>query len=269
MTAQSKPDCIYCIGDSHVSFFAGANAIQPIWPDPSDNRIPFFNAIRTGAVLAYNLGQFGTTSQGREKLTALLDPETPTPHAKVPQGSLVLLGYGEIDCRCHVIPQAKKRNKSVEEIVDVLAERYCKVISEVKDWGLKPMVWNAIASSPKNKGGTKEFPIVGPCIERNRITRYFNQRVGLFCEREAIPFVDIFDDLVDEHGITRPELLMDDIHLSQLAMPLVLNWLRKNMPGIVPEDYSLPESSTNPKEHQRTRDRSTLGRLLSRVFRAA
>lgn len=254
-------ECIYCIGDSHASFFAGSDTIQPEWPQSSDNRIPFFRAIRTGAVLAYNLASFGSKSGGREILVALLDKQVPTPQDKVPEGSLVMLSYGEIDCRCHVIPQVEKQNRSIESVIDDVSERYCQVIGDVRAWGHRPLVWNAIASSPKSRGGTKAFPIIGKCEERNRITRCFNQRVASFCKKEGVPFVDIFDHLVDDRGLTRPELLMDDIHLSQKAMPFVVRWLQDNLPGLVPKDYQLPENVQVEKPRRKHRG---LRRLLCR-----
>ena len=36
---------IYCIGDSHASFFGGIDKMQPIWPEKSNNILQIsFNA---------------------------------------------------------------------------------------------------------------------------------------------------------------------------------------------------------------------------------
>ena len=38
----SPASVLYCIGDSHVSFFSGVDRIQPNWPDEAECHISFF-----------------------------------------------------------------------------------------------------------------------------------------------------------------------------------------------------------------------------------
>ena len=66
--SSGDSEVIYCIGDSHVSFFSGKDAIVPCWPFPSEDMIPFFRTFRLGPVLAYNLVKVGTKTRGREAL---------------------------------------------------------------------------------------------------------------------------------------------------------------------------------------------------------
>lgn len=61
---QNKKFNIYCIGDSHASFFSGYDRIQPSWPNKSTNKFSFLKNYRLGPVLAYNLCSFKTRSRG-------------------------------------------------------------------------------------------------------------------------------------------------------------------------------------------------------------
>lgn len=45
-------EIIHCIGDSHVSFFGGLDRIQPVWPQRSDDRLPWFRTYHIGPALA-------------------------------------------------------------------------------------------------------------------------------------------------------------------------------------------------------------------------
>ena len=89
-----KCNPIYCVGDSHVSFFSGVNLIQPLFPEKSIDYYPYFKTARLGPALAYNLCEEGTQSLGREKLFDFLQ--------KRHVSDCILLSFGEIDCRAHI-----------------------------------------------------------------------------------------------------------------------------------------------------------------------
>jgi len=75
---------IYCIGDSHASFFAGADRIQPNWPTAADCYLPLFKVLKIGSSLAYSLSVEGSRTRGREQLFEVLE-------TSVPQGAHVML----------------------------------------------------------------------------------------------------------------------------------------------------------------------------------
>ncbi len=54
-TLITRPCPVYCLGDSHVSFFSGTDRIQPVWPERSVDALPVFRTFHLGPVLAYNL----------------------------------------------------------------------------------------------------------------------------------------------------------------------------------------------------------------------
>jgi hypothetical protein len=213
---------LYCIGDSHTSYFAGEAGIQPEWPQWGRSRLPFFRAFRLGAVLAYNLPRFGTRTHGREKLLTVLRTD-------VPRGSRVLLCFGEIDCRAHLLRQCERQGRSPESVAAECAERYFSVAQEIQRRGYAVLLWNAIPSSAYELAGA--LPTYGTCLERNAITRLFNARLADLAAAGGMGFVSIFDALVDAGGLTRMEYYQDEIHLSQLSMPLTLAALERCVPG--------------------------------------
>jgi len=117
---------IYCIGDSHASFFSGYDRIQLGWPNKTFNKKYFFlKSYRLGPVLAYNLCKFKTRSRGREKLLYILT------HL-IPLGSKVLFCFGEIDCRAHLLRQSEIQKRDIYDIVRECVDRYFSVIKDKK-----------------------------------------------------------------------------------------------------------------------------------------
>ena len=216
---KKQKKTIFCIGDSHVCFFSGLNRIQPAWPQLSIDILERFRTFHIGAVLAYNLCKEQTSEMGRETLFKILD-------LHIPKKSHVMLCFGEIDCRNHLLRQADLQKKSIESIVEECAHRYCLVISEIINLDYMPIVYNAIPSSWVSDVNNPSYPVYGSCSERNRATKRFNGYMAEFCKRNKIGFLSNFKYLVDKDGLTNKKYYMDAIHLSQRAMPLTLKALR-------------------------------------------
>lgn len=260
-------DTIYCIGDSHVSFFSGQDLIQPCWPDESSNLLPPFEVFRLGPVLAYNLIKPDATTRGRERLFEVLWHLpcnrrlrrlahelgrlglTPKGRERISRffsglpynrffrrNPKVLLCFGEIDCRAHLLKQAEAQNRATGDVIAECVERYFAVILEVKKLGYEIIVWNAIPSTPYETSAGLEFPTYGNCKERNEVTRLFNNMLSNKCSTHGFKFVSVFDELVDHHGITQGEYLFDGFHLGQNARKLALTKMRAL--GVVSGDSS-------------------------------
>lgn len=215
---------IHCIGDSHANFFCGSDEMQPEWPDEGNiNYLPMFKAYRIGPVLAYNLCRLNSTTRGRENLFDLLD--------QLPPGSDIMFCFGEIDCRAHVVLQAESQNRPAKEIVKTVVDRYFSVLCEVKEMGFNVLVWNVIPSAPTDINSRinvpPKFNFYGTCAERNHVTRKFNTYLKTLARNQGIYFLDIFDLLMNGDGTVKLEYFCtDDIHLSQKAMPFVIEKLQ-------------------------------------------
>jgi len=212
---------IHCIGDSHVSFFSGWNKIAPVWPVPVKDRLPFFKSYHLGPALAYNLCEINSQSRGRENLFEVLKT--------IPPGEKVLLVFGEIDCRAHLLKQADRQNRDIPEVAQECVQRYFSAIEEVSKMGYEVMVWAAIPSFPCNYIDS-EYPAYGSPKERNRATRLFNEEIERLCRNNGLRFISIFDQLLTKRGNTKIRYYMDFAHLSNKAMPLAIRKLQKELP---------------------------------------
>ena len=208
-----------------MTFFSGRNSTQKGWPMKSFDKYLFLKSYWFGAVLAYNLCSFKTRNKGREKLLYLLD------HI-LPSGSKVLFCFGEIDCRAHLLKQAEIRGRPIQEITRECVDRYFSVIKETKERGFDVLVFNVIPSGIIDNANNLEFPFYGTKLERNRVSKYFNEYLKQKLNKFNITFIDFFDKLVSENYKTKTSYYLDGVHLSQKAMPYFLNELFKNYPDL-------------------------------------
>ncbi len=248
LTTPAAIQPIYCIGDSHVSFFAGENRIQAGWPERVANRLPWFETFHIGPALAFNLAKLNTSARGREHLFAVLD------HA-VPAGARVLLCFGEIDCRAHILKQALKQNAPVEAIVATCLDSYFRVVAEIQARGHEVIVYNSVPtrlSTPRKAKRDDDFIAVGSWQERNAAVRCFNAGAKKRAEACGAKFLENYSGLVDSNDRTIEWFFFDAIHLSQRAMPLTLRALAKLYPDAGCPELPLPQ----PTFAQRTFDRA-------------
>lgn len=265
---MDKQNIIYCIGDSHASFFSGLDGMQPAWPAPTENALPFFRVIRLGPVLAYSLYHYRSKSRGREKLFRAI--------RKIPAGSNVLLCFGEIDCRNHILRQAELQRRDIQSIVAECVRRYTSVAGELKKRGYQILMWGVSASAFVNSPLDKEFPTYGNCADRNRVTGIFNKFLSDWCDANKAKFVSIFDELIDDRGQTKTEFYADQIHLSQKAMPMAITRMRQVMPdfnfnylphvtAITPSNINTKQKITDAKRSLNSLQNATKGQLSHMV----
>jgi hypothetical protein len=215
-------EVIHCIGDSHASFFAGYDEIQPPYSIPSKNKYPFLRAYRLGAVLAYSLATLNTKEQGREKMLEII--------GSLPARSTLLLCFGEIDCRCHLLKQSKENNRELKEVVGECVRRYFTVIDELIALKFNVMLWNAVPTSEDNN---PEYPIYGTEAARNKTTLMFNEMLLTESKARGLAYISIFEKLVTKDLKTKKEFFFDSIHLGQLAMPYLFGELKKIKPELI------------------------------------
>lgn len=218
---------IHCIGDSHASFFSGYDEIQPQFPDQSRNLYPFFRSYRLGAVLAYNLVNLNTREQGREKLLDLI--------SSLDTGAAVLLCFGEIDCRCHLLKQADIQNQPLEAVVGNCVKNYFSAVDELIERKFKVLVWGVI---PSARSSNEDYPTYGSMEQRNECTAQFNRQLKEECLKRGIAFISIFDNLINGQKETKLEYYFDTIHLGQVARYMVLKEFKKNKVSPIFKKYS-------------------------------
>lgn len=218
---------IYLIGDSHVSVFSGTDTthdglrhIQPEFGtcytlsqgqlrphiNKFEQRIPYFCPIKIGSNTAYN------------SYTKLPIIEQVIGEYKITENDYIFLCFGEIDIRNHIGINAEKNNMKINESISICVEKYMETILYLNKKYKNVGVYGAPASSvgwPETYG-YKDVKF------RNEMTFVFNLFLSDECERNGILFKDISENMLLEDGTTNPEYIMDDIHLSQKTMPLIL-----------------------------------------------
>jgi hypothetical protein len=240
---------LYCIGDSHVSFFAGEDTIQPSWPTQAAQRLPWFQAFHLGPALAFSLARANTATRGREQLFEILT------HA-VPPGARVLLCFGEIDCRAHILKQAAKQGLPPDQIVAHCLDSYFQAVREVQALGFEVILYNAVPtrlSTSRQAKRDDDFIAVGSWQERNAVVRLFNAGARQRCAASGVKFLENYPGLVDANDRTVEWFFFDAIHLSQRALPLTLRALAKLFPEAGYPELLLPQ----PTWGQKLLDRAT------------
>ena len=212
--SKKSVSLVYVIGDSHVGALSGRNAIQESFPIEIGDGIPGIRTIRLGAVLAYNLVSLDTRNKGRQRLFNVL--------RLLPPRSRVILLFGEIDCRAHLIKQANEQKKPLPKIVRECVARYARVIKEVKALDFRLGILAPFASSWDTVDPSIEFPCFGTCVQRNAVTRMFTDELEKKCTPLRVPVISILDQLIDASGNTKDAFYMDGFHLSTRALPLLL-----------------------------------------------
>jgi lysophospholipase L1-like esterase len=79
-----------------------------------------------------------------------------------------------------------------------------------------------VYGSPPSSVGNGAKIDFADVFKRNEMTIEFNEYLKTKCQKNNIPFKDISKKLMSSNGDTDPKYIMDDIHLSQEAMPSLI-----------------------------------------------
>tara|TARA_R110000803_G_scaffold56969_1_gene114711 strand:- start:3291 stop:3977 length:687 start_codon:yes stop_codon:yes gene_type:complete len=223
---------IYIIGDSHVSVFSGTDKtfdnlrhIQPEFGtcytlsggqlrthiNRFEQRISSFCPIKIGSNTAYN------------SINKLPIIEQAIYEYKVIKDDYVFLCFGEIDIRNHIGENAEKMGITILESIKLCVDRYMLTVLELKDKGYKIGVYGPPSSSIgwASTYGYKDVFI------RNNMTLKFNKYLTEKCLTNDILYVDITKEMMLSNGDTDSRFIMDDIHLSQEAMPILIEKFKR------------------------------------------
>ena len=215
---MSRLPRIFAFGNSHISIFSGKDTMVPIWPKRSIDVLPYFKTIRLGAPTAY------------QAMRHIYDILEVVRHGKIGFDRLtdtILLVFGEVDVRAHIILQAEKQNKSIELVTNEVVERYWEAIWELKYRGFKVAVFGCIAGFIlKEDGAPSAWPHVGTLEQRNLATRIFNDGLEVLCKEKDVPFISVFEEMLEDDGITTKIKYLDEreagYHLTTRMLPLIL-----------------------------------------------
>ncbi len=195
---------LVAVGDSHAKFWSGRDAVFE--PD----RLPGILTRHVGPALAWTLIEPRSKTRGGAATRAVLRDLRAQRF-----GGWVLLCFGEIDLRAHVLKEAGDLAANLA----ALAARYLAFVREAQRIHPRIALWGPGASQPEGSADNPQFPAVGSEAERNAATRLFTQILTEAAREPGVPVLSLFPLLVDEHGRSRREFLYDGCHLSQRLMP--------------------------------------------------
>ncbi|OGN90916.1 MAG: hypothetical protein A2Z70_04325 [Chloroflexi bacterium RBG_13_48_17] len=184
---------IHVIGDSHLRPFVF--------------RSPFL-LHHISQATAYNLNKDNSFSQSKKYLNSFLP-------AINKQRDVLLLVFGEIDARVHIYLQYEKNNKeiSIDRLINATVERYGETIRKLKADGFAVCVHGLPPAARKDF--ESKLPFLGSPEQRSEISREFNRKLGEFCRRGGVAFIDMQSIAADENGFMKKEYAADEVHLNR------------------------------------------------------
>ncbi len=220
---------IYIIGDSHVSVFSGTDltydGLRHIQPEFGtcytlsegqlrtnvnrfEQKIPYFCPIKVGSHTAYN------SFDKLDKINRAIE------EYKIDKNNdYIFLCFGEIDIRNHIGYIAEETYTPINDTIIYCVDKYIKTLLSIKNLGYKVGAYAPPCSS-------EGYPTTSGYLDvksRNDMTLFFNKYLKEKCIENNLLFKDISTYLILSDGTTDPKFIMDDIHLSQEAMPILIN----------------------------------------------
>ncbi len=136
--------------------------------------------------------------------------------------------FGEVDVRLHIKYKHDQLGVPVNQLIEETARRYCSYVRDLRQDGYKIHIFNVIPTgdfkgpaAEKWKQGLS-YPFTATHAERTAYTEQLNLAYAAYCLEYQIPFIDIYQYLVDEQGRRKPELVFDFAHINNSCADLVL-----------------------------------------------
>lgn len=206
-------------GNSHAAILSGAPPSGNIVPKQRHGTTKCFTKINPkypfrswflGPILAYNFYE----NHLNKVYNCIKDYQS-----CFSKDYFLFLIVGEIDCRVH-LPKYISSNRTYENVVEECVVRYHRSIIDLKKNGKNVGVLGALPSmsdeSIKKLMPLKEqsYNVSGTSEIRNKISNYWDKFHKEICKNDDIPFISIYDDLVNQDGTTKEEFFTDFIHIS-------------------------------------------------------
>ena len=176
-----------CIGDSHISNFTNMHTLLHfgIWHTNGN-----WKSFNVGPYLAYSFYK----KDRRDRIIRLVKTNSgPNVH--------IVLSFGEIDTREHVLKQSELQCVSTERIMGWIIDNYFKLIDNLKENGFHKLIVTEVIP---NRHGISE------------IKKDFNSMMKTRCEKENIIFLRMVDEAYED------SFYLDDIHMfPQKVFPKV------------------------------------------------
>jgi hypothetical protein len=202
----NKPT-IHAIGDSHTKAF---------------KKVKFFIVHHIGPATAYNLNKDISSTNSKKKMFAIINKLNR-------EKDIIMLVFGEIDCRIHIYNQYKKSKGkfTIEMLIEDTISNYGQVLEQLNLMDIKFFVLGIPPASRQEN--IYDYPFYASSKMRSKINMEFNNRIKEYCTDMGIRYMDIYSKVSDENGFILAEYAADDVHLNAKVGTFVRTWLEKEM----------------------------------------
>lgn len=176
---------IIAFGDSHIYLFKGHEEIQ-------------INHI--GAATAYNLANQNSSTEAPSYIfnkLSLMNHRT----------DVVLLCFGEIDIRAHVVKRCQRTGESIRAVVKDVAQKYIDFAQQITQIGFRVIIYGGYGAGTDNIS-------YGSAKERNYAAFYFNKHLAEVSRSNNIGYFSLHKYFQDDIRLrTNHKFLADGFHL--------------------------------------------------------
>jgi len=144
------------------------------------------------------------------------------------QSKELIFCFGEVDVRLHIQYKHRQLGLPITQLIDATARRYTAYVQHLRNLGHGIHIFNVVptgdflgADAEKWKKGL-HYPFTATYEERKRYTELLNEAYARYCRKLQIPFIDIYQDLVDTEGKRKDELVFDFAHLGNKCAEMVM-----------------------------------------------
>lgn len=226
--ANKNKNTYFVIGDSHTDVFSknrfdgktdiGVNRFH--WFLKANYSCgPEFITYHIDAVTAYSSFSDNSATRCKEKINYLIK------NGFLPKRSRIILSFGEIDCRVHILRQAELRNITTNQVITEIINNYAKLINFLKSKEFSIIVYGPVGSQSDQIGYDPLYPRYGDERTRNRISKEFTDCLSKYCTRNNIQFLTVFDELVNGDYKTDYKFYRDGVHLNGEGRKLIIKKL--------------------------------------------
>jgi hypothetical protein len=133
----------------------------------------------------------------------------------VPENATVVLVFGEIDVRTHVLRQRDDTGRDLDEIMMTLCTSYLRtaLTNRARYEALKVVICSLVP--PTNYGNNPELPFYGSLAERSAITRGMNERLAALCAANGLLFMNIHKYFAEWSGSLNRFYADNTVHIRK------------------------------------------------------
>jgi hypothetical protein len=148
----------------------------------------------------------------------------------IPDKSIVILSFGEIDVRCHLLKVRDKEGIDLETIIERLVRSYCQTLLEnLKILPQTKLIVRSVVPPVEIPADLEyEFSPYGLLEDRVYVTKMLNQSLKQHALSYGFYYLDAYTDFCDMTGQMILEFNDGNVHLNEKAKPLLTNQFLTN-----------------------------------------